>query len=151
MLADYLTPERVRLQVDVPDWRGAVRAGGELLVESGLCEARYVEAMVRAVEQLGPYMVLAPGIALAHARPEDGVLEIGMSIVTLATPVDFGSEANDPVKLVIAFGGVDKSSHIAMLQGLAKFLMTESNQELLKTADDVAQVMRAIHAPQEAE
>ena len=99
--------------------------------------------MVSAVNEMGPYMVLAPGIALAHGRPEDGVLKIGMSIINLETPVEFGSETNDPVYLIISFGGVDKESHIAMLQELAVFLMEESNQELLKTAKSIDEVMVA--------
>jgi len=143
MLSEYITPEQIRLQIAATDWRAAVRAGGELLLRAGICEPGYVEAMVRVVEELGPYMVLAPGIALAHARPEDGVLRVGMSIVTLATPVNFGSEANDPVRLVISFGGVDKQSHIKMLQELAVFLTEEDNQTLLKSATQVAEVMRA--------
>src|SRR5574341_782958 len=134
MLKDYLTPDMIALQVRVADWRQAVRAGGELLVKAGKCEVRYVDAMVKAVEEMGPYMVLAPGLALAHARPEDGVKQVGMSIITLATPVEFGSESNDPVKLVISFGGVDNKSHIGMLQELAEFLMDPTNQLFLENA-----------------
>jgi PTS system ascorbate-specific IIA component len=97
--------------------------------------------MVEAVKTMGPYMVLAPGLALAHARPEDGVLELGMSVITLKTPVEFGSELNDPVSLIISFGGVDKESHIGMLQALAKFLMVEENQDFLRQATSVTEVM----------
>ncbi len=144
MLSDYLSEDRICLQVQAADWREAVQAGGELLVTAGVCEPRYVQAMVKAVEELGPYMVLAPGIALAHARPEDGVLKIGMAILTLAVPVNFGSPENDPVSLVIAFGGVDKHSHINMLQELAGFLIDETNQQMLKSATDVKMVMAAL-------
>ena len=151
MLSDYLSTQMIRLQVEVADWRGAVRAGGDLLIAAGVCEPGYVEAMVRAVEQMGPYMVLAPGIALAHARPEDGVLKVGMSIVTLASPVDFGSETNDPVHLVIAFGAVDKNGHIGLLQELAKFLMVEGNQAVLKAARDADEVVQALRRSEEAE
>jgi len=45
---------------------------GAFLVDTDAVFPSYVDAMVRAVEELGPYMVVAPGIALAHARPEDG-------------------------------------------------------------------------------
>jgi PTS system ascorbate-specific IIA component len=144
MLADYLTPDLVKLQVQADDWRDAVRQGGELLQKAGICEPRYVEAMIKAVEQMGPYMVLAPGLALAHARPQDGVLRVGMSIITLQKPVEFGSKANDPVKLVISFGGVDKTSHIGMLQELAKFLMIEDNQKLLKEAASFDEIKEAL-------
>jgi mannitol/fructose-specific phosphotransferase system IIA component (Ntr-type) len=144
MLTDYITPDLIQLQVAVKDWRGAVRQGGELLQRAGICEARYVDAMIRAVEQLGPYMVLAPGLALAHARPEDGVIKVGMSIITLSTPVDFGSKENDPVKLVISFGGIDKTSHIGMLQELARFLMVPENQEFLRNASSIDEIMKVL-------
>ena len=143
MLSEYITKDMIKLQVNANNWEEAVRAGGQLLVQADVCENRYVDAMVSAVNEMGPYMVLAPGIALAHGRPEDGVLKIGMSIINLETPVKFGSETNDPVYLIISFGGVDKESHIAMLQELAVFLMEESNQELLKTAKSIDEVMDA--------
>ena len=143
MLSDYISAGQIQLQISVQDWIEAVRAGGDLLVKAGVCEPRYVDAMVQVVEKLGPYMVLAPGIALAHARPEDGVLRVGMSIVTLSTPVNFGSEANDPVRLVISFGGIDKISHVGMLQELAIFLTEQSNQDLLTSATAVEDVLRA--------
>jgi PTS system ascorbate-specific IIA component len=143
MLADYIDASMIELQVHARDWQEAVRAGGQLLIEAGKCEARYVDAMVDAVKTMGPYMVLAPGLALAHARPEDGVLELGMSVITLETPVEFGSEANDPVSLVISFGGVDKESHIGMLQSLARFLVVQENQEFLRGATSVDEVIEA--------
>jgi mannitol/fructose-specific phosphotransferase system IIA component (Ntr-type) len=146
MLIDHLTPDRIRLQVPAADWREAVRASGELLVRAEICLPRYIEAMLKAVEDMGPYMVIAPGIALAHARPEDGVLKVGISLVNLATPVEFGADENDPVYLVIAFGGIDHSSHIQVLSDLAEFLSDEKNQALLKTATHIEQVLDTIQA-----
>jgi mannitol/fructose-specific phosphotransferase system IIA component (Ntr-type) len=143
MLRDYISKEFIQLQVEATNWEQAVRIGGELLVRGGFCESRYVDAMVAAVKDMGPYMVLAPGIALAHGRPEDGVLKVGLSIINLKDPVEFGSEANDPVYLVISFGGVDKESHVGMLQELAVFLMEENNQKLLKTAKSIDEIMEA--------
>ena len=98
MLSDYLSPEFIQLKVSVSDWAEAVQAAGNILVEAGKCEKGYVQAMIDAVKDLGPYMVLAPGLAMPHARPEDGVLETGISLVTLENPVEFGSEANDPYR-----------------------------------------------------
>jgi len=141
MLSDYLNENMIKLQVKAEGWEDAVRQGGELLIRAGKCEKRYVDEMVKAVETMGPYMVLAPGLALAHARPEDGVLALGMSVITLETPVEFGSEANDPVSLIISFGGVDRESHVEMLQALARFLMVEENQEFLRNATSVHDVL----------
>ena len=143
-LADYISPDLIELQVETANWEEAVRAGGKLLFDHDLCEPGYIDAMVQAVRDMGPYMVLAPGIALAHARPEDGMLKVGMSIINLAEPVEFGNEANDPVSLVISFGGIDQESHVEMLRTLALFLMEESNQVLLKTATSKQEIFEAI-------
>lgn len=141
MLSDYFTQSMIQLNINAVDWRASVQAAGDLLLNAGVCESRYIQAMIDAVEKMGPYMVLAPGIALVHARPEDGVKKVGIGILTLNKPVNFGSPENDPVKLVIPFGAVDHVGHIQMLQELAVFLSDETNQNMLKTAQDVNKVM----------
>lgn len=144
MLEKYLTRESIQLKISPVNWEAAVRAGGQLLLDTGKCTSEYIEAMVQTVREMGPYMVLAPGLALAHARPENGVLEIGMSLITLETPVEFGSKANDPVELVFSFCAVDGESHVALLKDLAVFLKEDKNQNILKNATTVAEVLGAI-------
>lgn len=36
--------------------------------------------MIESVEEYGPYIVIGPHLALAHARPEDGSLKLGLSL-----------------------------------------------------------------------
>ncbi len=143
MLEKVFTKDVIRLKVEAADWESAVRAGGQLLVNAGKCRPDYIEAMVQTVRQFGPYMVLAPGLALAHARPEDGALGVGLSLITLKDPVEFGSDANDPVKLVISFCAVDKEGHTGLLKELASFLRNDSNQQLLKYATTVDEILSA--------
>jgi PTS system ascorbate-specific IIA component len=100
--------------------------------------------MIDMVRRVGPYMVLAPGLALPHARPEDGVLAAGVSLITLAKPVEFGSQENDPVSLVIAFGNPDKTSHINLLSQLAGLLGEESRRQKLSAAKSVKEVIEII-------
>ncbi len=150
MLSDYLAEPMIRLKVAAADWEEAVRAAGDLLVEGGCCTSGYIEAMIAAVHEIGPYMVLAPGLALAHARPEDGVLKVGISLVTLAEPVYFGSEVNDPVGLVIAFGSPDKAGHLEMLAGLATFLEDEDRRAALTRLAHPTEVLDALRAFEDA-
>src|SRR5699024_8326932 len=74
----------------------------ELLVATGATDGAYTDAMIRTVEQHGPYIVLAPGFALAHSRPDESVHRTELSFVRLAEPVAFGHAANDPGTLVMA-------------------------------------------------
>jgi PTS system ascorbate-specific IIA component len=145
MLTHYLTAATVRLRVTVPDWQAAIQAAGGLLVEHGVCTPGYVAAMIQAMHDLGPYSVLAPGLALAHARPEAGMLTTGISLVTLVPPVAFGSQENDPVSILFAFGSVDSEGHMELLAALAQFLGDEQNQARIRAArtfDEVLLVLR---------
>ena len=100
-ITQLLNPGRVLLDVAVDNWVDAVRVAGQLLEEDGLVNADYTEAMITSVADNGPYIVLAPGFALAHARPSAAVLATAMSFVRLSDPIAFGHEANDPVRLVV--------------------------------------------------
>ena len=110
------------LDVAAPDWRAAVRGAVGLLVEVEAAAPEYVEACVRTVEDHGPYIVLTPGLALAHARPDSGAIRPGLVAARLAAPVEFGHPSNDPVDLVLAFSATDDGGHVAMLAGLARRL-----------------------------
>jgi ascorbate PTS system EIIA or EIIAB component len=133
-LIDLVAPDSVRARVEAADRNEAVALAGGLLVDLGAVEPRYVEAMQQILDDIGPYAVVAPGVAMPHARPDDGVHEAAISVVTLAAPVAFGHSRNDPVDLIVAFAAVDKRSHLDALQQLA---------EVLGDADAVARMRAA--------
>jgi PTS system ascorbate-specific IIA component len=74
----------IRLGAVALDREHAIEMAGELLVASGRSTPDYTQSMLDVVAENGPYIVIAPGIALAHGRPSEAVLEIGLSLVTLA-------------------------------------------------------------------
>jgi len=138
-----ITLATVSAQASVESWEAAVDRVGTLLVQAGMVQPNYIPAMKRVLQEMGPYAVIAPGIVLLHARPEDGVLKACLGLVTLATPVPFGHSENDPVDLVFALGAVDKQAHITALQQLAEMLgQPESLQKmrLAKTDRELAAV-----------
>ncbi len=89
-LVDCITAKTVGIGLHARSWQEVVDKAGWLLLVAGATEARYMEAMKDVVTQYGPYMVAWPGIALLHARPEDGVKRVCMSLITLCEPVSFG-------------------------------------------------------------
>lgn len=128
--------EAVRAKKTAQDWPEAVQIAGQYLVDSGSIEPGYVDAMERVIREIGPYAVIAPGIVLLHARPEDGVIEPCFGLVTLSTPVSFGHSQNDPVDLVFVLGAINKNGHIQALQRLANLLGELVNLEKLRAAQD---------------
>jgi PTS system ascorbate-specific IIA component len=100
--------------------------------------------MIATVESLGPYIVIAPGIALAHSRPSPAVIRPGLSIVRLATPVPFGHRQNDPVRLVVGLASPDDHEHVDALATLAEFLSDEARRSALLDAPNVGTVRELI-------
>jgi mannitol/fructose-specific phosphotransferase system IIA component (Ntr-type) len=121
-LSSMITASTVRAKVFVESWEAATDYVGSLLVDAGKIEPEYISAMKRVLREMGPYAVIAPGIVLLHARPEDGVLEPCLGLITLSTPVPFGHSQNDPVDIVFGLGAVDKKAHIDALQQLSRML-----------------------------
>lgn len=121
-LLQYLDPQVIQLRAEAGDWREAIRIAGDLLMRSNRVERSYIQAMIDLVEKLGHYIVIMPGLALPHARPEAGVLQDGISVVTLKKPVEFGHPQNDPVHMLITFCALSTDSHTTMLSQLARTL-----------------------------
>ncbi|MFF2157044.1 PTS sugar transporter subunit IIA [Paenibacillus chitinolyticus] len=140
----FLEPSLIALDVEAETAEEAIRLAGGLLADGGAAEARYAEAMVDSYREKGPYFVLAPHIALPHARAEDGVKEASVSLLRLKKPVVFGHAANDPVQLVFALGGSTSSEHIAMLRKLTMLLSNPDNVEAFKQAADVDTIQQLI-------
>jgi mannitol operon transcriptional antiterminator len=121
-LADLITERTVEVRVPVDTWESLVDRVGRLLVGVGGVEQRYVGAMKKAVREFGPYVVIAPRVALLHAHPADGVRRVCMSLVTPERPVPFGHPTNDPVEVAVGLGTTDDCSHVRALRQLMEFL-----------------------------
>lgn len=141
-----LPVEAIEIGAAASDWRAAVRVAADGLVRSGAATADYAAEMIRMIEEHGPYVVIAPGLALAHARPGPSVLANGLAIVTLAEPVDFGHPHNDPVRVVLALAMVAADEHLAAVAALANVFNDSSAIADLAAADSADAVRRIMGA-----
>lgn len=146
-LSDSLAQNNaILLQAEAADWRQAVRLGVDLLVAAGVVEPRYFQAIMDGVAQHGPYFVLAPGLAMPHGRPEEGVLKTGFALVTLKTPVCFGDAENDPIDILITLAAVDAQVHqeVGIMQVVTLF-EDEANFDRLRACRNAQQVLDLIN------
>ncbi|MCR1898307.1 PTS sugar transporter subunit IIA [Irregularibacter muris] len=146
MIKDLLTKESIELNTEVENWEEAIRKGGQLLLKIGAITEEYIEAMINTVKELGPYIVITEGVALPHARPERGALKMGMSLLTLKNPINFGSEDNDPVKLVVSFSSGDDKSHLGFLSRWVEILDDQETIEKIIQAKDKEEVINILRA-----
>lgn len=123
MLTQFLNQTTIAVRQHADDKAQAIRAAGALLVHQGLVSPQYIDEMIASVEQLGPYIVISPGIAFAHARPSELVREDCVSLITLDPPVAFGHQKNDPVSVLFVLAARQASQHLSVMREIAKLII----------------------------
>jgi PTS system ascorbate-specific IIA component len=134
----------IKTRVSAADWRESIAASGSLLSESGYITSDYISLTIKSVEELGPYVVLMPGLALAHARPDESVIKTGISLITLREPVCFDCE-NDPVSVVLTLACKDAESHLEMLGILAGILANPDSMASIIEAESEEVIYKLIN------
>lgn len=138
----------IQLGASASSWRDAIKIGTDMLIKSGAIKSSYHEAIINSIEKLGPYVCIAPNLALPHARPEDGVIRTAFAIVTLDSPVLFDGE-DEPVDVFITLAGSSSDEHMEGLMEVTQVLDDEESETGInldklrncKTASDVYSVI----------
>ena len=145
-LKDLVKKELIQQLDTVNDWQTAVRIASKPLLEQGYIEESYIEAIISSVNEIGPYIVLAPKVAVPHASPDAGVHRLGISLLQLKEPVNFGSEDDEDknVQLIFVLATVDSTAHLKALQQLALILDDDDIIENLIKAETPKEILGLI-------
>jgi PTS system ascorbate-specific IIA component len=141
-----LPDDGVQLGAAAEDWRSAVVLAAAGLERTGAAAPEYADEMIRMIDEHGPYVVIAPGLALAHARPGPEVHADGLSVVTLVTPVSFGHPHNDPVRVIIGLAA-GYATHLSVVAALANVFNDTDAVDRLAGAASAAEVRAILGAP----
>ena len=133
---DFVRPENVRVGVDCDDWREAIRIAARPLLARGLVDGHYVDRMISAVEDYGPYMVLTPRTAYVHAGMTDGARENCASVLVLSHDIPFGPCGEKRVRCIVVLGIHDAER--SLLLGLAPIFEREQTIKVLGRPDVTA-------------
>ncbi len=134
-----LSSDHIKIKLHADDWMDAIRQAGQVLVSHGSISEKYIDSMISSVRSMGPYIVILPGFALAHAAPCDDVKKNDISLITLDSPILFHCE-NDPVSIVLCLACTDSKSHIERLSYIAEILMEEGMLERIASANSPEEV-----------
>ena len=135
-LHHLLPPSHIMLDVECEDWRDAIRKSAETLLKRGYIEERYIDAMISGVEKYGPYIVLAQGFAIPHAKLEDGSIRLGMNLIRLKTPVRFtDDEEYDPIEFVCCMSAIDSKSHLKAFFNIVNMVQDEEFKAKMRTVE----------------
>ena len=128
MTLEIISSDKVQVLEQVESWREAINIAASPLQEQGYFQQAYIDDMIHSVEKLGPYIVIAPEIAIAHARPNNNVKKIGLSLLKLNQHINF-SEEGHYASLIFVLSAIDNEGHLEVLRNLATTL---GNQQTVK-------------------
>ena len=140
MLTDLLTKEKIRFTNKELSWQDAIELAAQPLLDKHEIEERYIKAIIDKVETFGPYIDLGLGIALPHARPEEGVKKLGMSFLRCEHPVKLMDDVKHENKLFIVLAAIDNETHLRALSTLTKILSNKERLSQLLAATNAAEV-----------
>lgn len=131
-----LTEDLIQFKTGTYTWENAIRESSKELLTQEYIQPSYVEAMIEVVKAYGPYIVIAPNIAMPHARPEAGSIKVGFSVTLFDQPVSFGEDESLNARLFVTLSCTSSDTHLKMMQALVEVLGEEENiEKLLNTKD----------------
>ncbi|MBL5925378.1 PTS sugar transporter subunit IIA [Enterobacter asburiae] len=145
MLKKWIYDTTITLQDSVENWPQALELCAKPLLDLQVIKPEYVTAIIQQHHTLGPYYVLAPGLAMPHARPEEGAKGLGLSLLKLKQGVSFGAGEFDPVDVIIMLAAPDKHSHIEMISALAELFSSDEDMEKLHQANTLEEIKTIIN------
>lgn len=129
---NIILDKNIKLKVTSENWINAMKSSGQLLVDSNFIKKEYIDATLETVKKYGPYIVIAPGIALSHSRPSENVIKTGVSLITLSKPICFNCE-NDPVDIVLTLAATNDNDHLGILQHLSCYLSDDDKLHYIRS------------------
>lgn len=136
-----LTEDYIQFVDGAENWEDAIRISAAPLLDNGKIKESYVEGMINSVKEFGPYIVIAPNLAMPHARPEAGAVEIGYCITLMKEPVAFAEDGTSDAKVFITLACVSDTTHLEMMQQIVLILSEQEKFDALFNAETKQEIM----------
>lgn len=144
LLHELITEATYQTCSEKLDWKSAIRLAAQPLLTSGQIEPSYPEAMIAKVEEFGPFIDLGKGIAIPHARPEDGVNQVGMSMLVLEHPIYLLDDPKHEIYLLMCIAAIDNETHLKALSHLTTILREDANVKNLLASRSYSEIKNII-------
>lgn len=145
--APILSEKDVQIVPHVDHWEDAIQYSMDPLQESGQISQDYINKIIDLTKKHGPYMGLGNGIMLAHASPNDGVTQLGMSITVFKKPFAL-TESTKKIKLVIGLAPIDEQQHLSYLGLLMRWIQDKdwlNNLYSINDKDKLVELLQHSH------
>lgn len=144
MADEVLTKENIVLGAELDSQDEAIRRAGEILVQNGYVEEKYIDSMFEREKSVSTFMGNAVAIPHGTSDSKKWVEKSGISILTVPEGVNYGD--GEVALLIIGIAGKG-DEHLEILsnisevvsdeENVAKIVQAESEEELLSFFDEV--------------
>lgn len=134
LFKEFVAQKHYSFHEGFDDWRDAIRAACAPLVADGTIQKEYVSYIIEKVEELGPYIVIAPEICIPHAERGRGVNRTAMCFMKSETPVRFHEDGEHDARIFVVLAAADDEEHIQNLMELSERLSDEETVAKLLAA-----------------
>lgn len=152
-LHEFLTPERISLDIDVSDWKDSIYKAGQLLIDSKDISQQYLNIVIENIEQNGPYVVISEGFAFPHAEIGEYNFNTAMRLLRLKNPIYYSDSIMDdnddittlPVKYVCILSATEEQKHLKAIFNLFNLLKQNSFKVALDkccTSEEVYELIK---------
>ena len=145
LLKDLIDKTAIIKDDESEDWESAIRKASIPLIKNKKILPDYPENIIKGAKLHGPYFVVAPGIAIPHARPEEGALEKALGISILKKPVSFLDSPNNPVKYLFTLSMTSSQGHLEALAQLVELLEKKEFLDCLDKAKNSETIYKFIN------
>lgn len=123
-------------------WERALYTTASPLIRRGSITEEYVRCIIDRLEEAGPYMFVTEDLILAHARPENGVrhMDLSIGVVPEGMPFAEGKTARIIFLLVVE----DQQKHMGILRDIRKTLAKKRQVDEIVAAKNAHEVCKMI-------
>ena len=136
---DCLTVDKIEIAEEIMSWMDAIYFAGESLIRHGSIVEKYLDTIISQTMYYGAYMFINNDVMIAHAKPQDGVNRVDLSLTIFKTPIPFSEKRI--AKLIFILSAEDNEKHLKIMNDLFTIAQDDNNIEKITTAASPEEVI----------
>ncbi|MBP2638534.1 MAG: transcriptional antiterminator [Firmicutes bacterium] len=122
-------------------WEQAISETAQSLLLKGYITQSYIDQMISLVHQHGSYIVIHPRIAIAHAKPENGVRRLGVSLAVYPNGLSLGHHT---IQFLFVMATPNQNDHLHILQNIVSLSQSTETMDGLVQLDSGEEIIRML-------
>lgn len=124
-MIQLLDTKKIILNLKKLTWQDSIDIVARPLIRQKSITAVYSKSIIKMLETYGQYMIITPGVVLAHGSGSDGVNNLDISVLVSKEPIYFGEK--NKINLIFLLAIKDKNSHMRILQDIIQITKDRKN------------------------